>query len=920
MSLKKAEALIAENKKSKAPFLDLGNLGLTELPDSLFELEHLEGLNLGDVFFYRDMYRLSNEEGKNKLGSNKTGLYRLEELPLTTLYLSSNEISNVDFLKHLRGLQYLDLSYNKISDISSLKHLVYLQGLDLNSNEISNIRFLEYLTNLKNLDLSFNRIRDKCFLGSLKFLEILNLNSNQISNMRLGNKLQKLYLNANKISDISFVEHLNDLRHLDIRSNKIKDLLPIKRLLEKGVPVKWTSYGSNSINLHGNPIQNPPNEIIVQGKDAILAYFRQQEEQGTEPLMEAKLIIVGEPGAGKTSLMKKLIDETYPVPNPSSEAEVSTLGINVYEGWTFEMLDDKEKNFSANLWDFGGQEIQYMTHQFFLTPSALYVLVADDRKQHTNFPYWFEAVHLLGKEGYIQSPILVVLNENKHQSISNYDHKYFKKTYPNTRLEVLEVDLSKVDKRYYHLKEKVQEMLCQLPHVGYELPKKWKAIRADLRELAKEHNHIPEQHFFDVCKKHSIEREQDQLLLSSYLHKLGSILHFQNETTLQDFVILNPQWAVDAVYCILEDKTVKEAQGVFTKEKVDELWNAYSRKERAMLLSMMMKENFEICYAISKHKYIAPQLLDNIRPDYDWDNTQSLKFRYQYHFLPKGVITRLIVRLNESIAGHKGEHPGLVWEKGVVLEKDDCRAQVIEEGFPKQSIEIEIMGRTMEKKFVLRWVRNEIESIHQKWFPNVQFSQKIPCICDECRQEPEPYFFDYSRLVKFHERGRPSDVCDNSLEDISVRALLEGIYEKEEYMPEYAKELLDGYKSVKQKITREHNKTRKAISDFEARISDQFRGEYQEIKEHLESVTFSEKELQNWMEKLDAALENLSEQLSEAEAVKMQEALEVSKTYSPKHKLKLKLDLYFAAYEVEYDMKEVWSDFKRFLREKGNSK
>jgi internalin A len=38
--------LIAENKQSKATFLDLGNCGLTELPAEVGELDWLESLSL----------------------------------------------------------------------------------------------------------------------------------------------------------------------------------------------------------------------------------------------------------------------------------------------------------------------------------------------------------------------------------------------------------------------------------------------------------------------------------------------------------------------------------------------------------------------------------------------------------------------------------------------------------------------------------------------------------------------------------------------------------------------------------------------------------------------------------------------------------------------------------------------------------
>jgi internalin A len=42
-----ALARIADEKKNRTGFLDLGQLGLTEVPEALFELEYLRGLNWG---------------------------------------------------------------------------------------------------------------------------------------------------------------------------------------------------------------------------------------------------------------------------------------------------------------------------------------------------------------------------------------------------------------------------------------------------------------------------------------------------------------------------------------------------------------------------------------------------------------------------------------------------------------------------------------------------------------------------------------------------------------------------------------------------------------------------------------------------------------------------------------------------------
>ncbi|OQY02096.1 MAG: hypothetical protein B6I26_01855 [Desulfobacteraceae bacterium 4572_130] len=48
--------------------------------------------------------------------------------------------------------------------------------------------------------------------------------------------------------------------------------------------------------------------------------------------------------------------------------------INNISNWKFKIND--KTNFKAHIWDFGGQQIQYMLHQFFLTSDCLYVLMS----------------------------------------------------------------------------------------------------------------------------------------------------------------------------------------------------------------------------------------------------------------------------------------------------------------------------------------------------------------------------------------------------------------------------------------------------------------------------------------------------------------------------------------------------------------
>ncbi|MCA9734544.1 leucine-rich repeat domain-containing protein, partial [candidate division KSB1 bacterium] len=214
-----ANRLIRECQETQNPYLDLGNCGITDLGDlpELFECTHLQTLILANEWWdwqKRKWMQSANSGLKNQLTSLSPAIISLKKLSLFNLsgkLYNFYQISDIQFLEKLTGLQTLDLSYNRISDIQFLEKLTGLKTLDLSDNQISDIRFLEKLTGLKTLDLSSNQISDIRFLEKLTGLQSLDLSYNKISDYRFLEKLtelQALYLHSNQISDYRFLEKL----------------------------------------------------------------------------------------------------------------------------------------------------------------------------------------------------------------------------------------------------------------------------------------------------------------------------------------------------------------------------------------------------------------------------------------------------------------------------------------------------------------------------------------------------------------------------------------------------------------------------------------------------------------------------------------------------------------------------------------
>ena len=186
--------------------------------------------------------------------------------------------------------------------------------------------------------------------------------------------------------------------------------------------------------------------------------------------------------------------------------------------------------------------------------------------------------------------------------------------------------------------------------MGTPLPKVWVRVRAALENTAQSCNTITLEKYCELCRTSQLTDPGRIATLSRYLHDLGVILHFHDDPIVKRTVILKPEWGTDAVYKALDTKAVLDNYGRFTRTQLDTIWdNSDTANLRDELLQLMMR--FKLCYEIPgrpKH-YIAPQLLELNAPDYPWDDSANLILRYRYEFMPKGILTRLIVELHEYI-------------------------------------------------------------------------------------------------------------------------------------------------------------------------------------------------------------------------------------------------------------------------------
>jgi len=573
----------------------------------------------------------------------------------------------------------------------------------------------------------------------------------QIKNLK---KLTRLNLANNDLTEINeSLGQLINLKNLNLSNNKIKYLPPQVANLPK----------LENLNLEGNPFDLLPPEIVARGKDSIRNFIKELDVK--DFLYEVKLIIVGEGRVGKTCITHALTSDEYQLGD-----EESTEGINIHT-WVIpkeqvQLINPSiQRDLQINIWDFGGQEIYHSTHQFFLTKRSLYLLVTESRKEdrHEDFYYWLNIIKILGDH----SPVLMVLNKCD-QPIKEVPFKEFQDSFSNLQ-KLYKVSLKEeYADNFKTFKNELIEISSKLDHIGSPLPKVWVDIRIELEKLKiAGTNFITEDEYLSLCKRHY--RDSDgAMFLSEYFHDLGVILHFKDDIELKDTIFLNNEWITKGVYKILDDRKVIEQKGRFGVDDLKRIWQEKEYRDKMrQLLSLMRNQKFDLCFELGGGQYLAPRLLPVDEVSFDWsENEGTTKFEFRYKFMPKGILSRLIVKMNKDIVEDK------YWRYGVLLRYEDTTALVRERYF-ENKICISLQGKS--KGSLLAIIRKHIFDINTD-FKRLIYDEMIQCNCEFCLLSLDQHFYPYNLLKRYEDNNIYKIRCDKSLLEVDVSNLLANIY------------------------------------------------------------------------------------------------------------------------------------------------
>jgi internalin A len=303
---------------------------------------------------------------------------------LTSLSLINKDIANgLSALASHTSIRYLILDRCKVEDFSSIAFLKNLRSLSMRGCSVVDYSFLERLVKLESLDLAaqVGPFLEK-IIPLLPRFSSLGLSSNNIANVSFLSgleKLKSLELAFNQIGDITPLLSLKNLSELSISNNLVRDITPALRLRK----LRFLDASDNlidDINLHtlpksmqflrigNNPFLTYSDISLPEGDNhlgAIRNYLLRQAEEDKIPVkLPAKVLLMGNHAAGKSSLLHYL--QTNKLPEKQDSTHI--IQIQQYPRQNPELP-------KAIFYDFGGQDYYHGIYRGFLSGGAVNIIL-----------------------------------------------------------------------------------------------------------------------------------------------------------------------------------------------------------------------------------------------------------------------------------------------------------------------------------------------------------------------------------------------------------------------------------------------------------------------------------------------------------------------------------------------------------------
>jgi internalin A len=617
------------------------------------------------------------------------------------------------------------------------------------------------LTNLTALSLGGNRLTQlPDTIGNLTNLTTLHLGGNDLTQLpdAIGNltNLTTLHLYENQLTQLpDTIGNLTNLTELDLHGNQLTEL-----------PESLANILDDSLHLQldGNPLADPIPKLVQRGNGALADYLRSLP--GAVSQYEAKLLLVGEGNVGKSSLVAALKGDRFVDDRPTTHGiEITSIAFRHPE------LD---LDMTLRAWDFGGQEVYRVSHQFFFSLRSLYLVVWHSREsaEQDEVVDWLRRIKLRVGDG----AVAIVVATHCNERLPDLDYPHLERLFPGLIAGAYEVDSSD-GTGIGALRYVISQHAARLPQMGQKISPRWSAAREAVLALGDAEPQIHYDEFAEICEQQGVTGTEIGTL-ARLLHDLGLVIYYDEDEGLKDVVVLNPEWLTKAISYVLDDRATLDAGGVLGHKRLKAIWQdrgGYDAKYHPYFLRLM--EKFDISYRLDddENHSLVPQLVSHQRPALPWQFGDPC---------PTGVRTlTLTCRLAEAAPGlipwitarHHHASTDKHWRRGVFLRHpiDAYRSEALVELVRENELAFQVRAPSPDLYFNV--LRESIEKLIRSRWPGLDYRLYVPCPATVTDGTYCPGQFALDGLVRIREGGKASTVsCMDCGELYQISTLLTG--------------------------------------------------------------------------------------------------------------------------------------------------
>ena len=596
------------------------------------------------------------------------------------------------------------------------------------------------------------------------------------------------------------------LTSVDVSNNNLAELPPSLGLIDT----------LTSLNVHGNKrLASPPADVIKSNVSRIKSFLR-GVYGGSRAVFKTKLMLVGIGGVGKTSVGNVLRGK-----NHDDHGRVSTDGIDITP-WDV-VVDHNNcprhrgrfqgKVLTLSLWDFAGQDEYYATHQFFLKPRAVYIVVWNVRSgmESSSVEMWLDMIKTYAP----QAPIIVVGTRIDEVPMPGFDEEKFKRRYNITKfIGVSTTQNQNVDE----LREHVIEVALNESYMGESVKTQYLRLEEQVANQRKRH-HVTRKEMRRMCYDSGITGPTQQDEAIAFHADLGTLVHFNDTRSqrsgLDHLVILDTQWIIHVLACIITAQTGEYIiDGRFYHDKLGSIWpdkddipQAVSRKRRdklsklgamtdelrAQLLKMTgaMELIMEVKSDTSDKRYMVPCLLSDtpeslvyqevsvicsVRTNtpHNWTTFREWKFE----FMPAGAFARVLYRIQDL-----ADDDPVMWQSGIIMGSQTGHRAFIECSRVHRTMKASVRGSHPQS--LLGKISDAVESLCQTYVDSnggttINMTTLIPCESSVRRGVENPHMFEVDASIR-EAFAKPSVQClqnPTTFEEIPVNILMQSVTPK----------------------------------------------------------------------------------------------------------------------------------------------